>query len=110
MRLLIFLAIYILSIFITRWFNYLTVKYNNDDKIIGMWFIPVMNIVTCMIMSFILIQYWYKHSSKNRFLKSFFGENWKPHVIDPDDERKLENIDVRTIEQYLRKKKLKKLK
>jgi hypothetical protein len=59
----------------------------------------------------VLISHWYRHSTnKSKITKWFLGENWKPTVINPDDEKKLDNINIKIIEQYLRKKKLKKLK
>lgn len=110
MRLLIPLVIYFLFILITRRLNYLTVKYLKDDKIVIAWFIPAMNIIASLMMLIMLIGYWYKSSNKSRLTKWFFGENWTPTIINPDDEAKLDRINVKVIEQYLRKKKLKKLK
>jgi hypothetical protein len=111
MKIIIFVIIvHIVFIFITRWLNHLTVKYNNDDRLVIMWFIPLMNIVASVAMLVTLIGHWYKHGNKSRLTRWFLGENWKPYVIDPNDEAKLNNMDIRTIEQYLRKKKLKNLK
>lgn len=111
MRILIIIAVYILTIFIARWLNYLLIKRDEMNKpIVLAWIIPIMNIVFIIVSIGELIVHWYEHSSKSRLSRWFLGEKWRADYINPDDEQKLNNIDIKTIEQYLRKKKLKKLK
>lgn len=68
------IIIYIITIFISRYFNYLMFKSkHNLEPVPFIWFIPILNLITILIYFIISVN---NICTKSNIYKSFTGKNW----------------------------------
>lgn len=112
--LLVFI-LYIMFILMARHVNYLMIKKNiGPRRYVGTWFIPIVNIFFILIETAELMYKWNGKGLPTKLsitIDKFSGKHWEyENTLDPNIEQILNNIDVKDIEKFLRKKKLKGLK